>query len=112
MGDSGMLRGKTEAETLRLNGWGIGDILEGEHNERIRRILITVEGEHYERIRRILITAVGEELFLCRWNNGFDGDFGSENGSTTLGIREWKKVGQKGAQGTRRLRVRRGKRPC
>lgn len=75
-----MKRGKTEAETLKLNGWGIGDIL---------------EGEWFGRIRRVLITAVGEELFLCRWNNGVDGDFDSENGSTTLSMREWKKVGEK-----------------
>jgi len=25
-----MKRGKTEKETLDLNGWGVGDILEGE----------------------------------------------------------------------------------
>ena len=75
-----MKRGKTEAETLTLNGWGVGDILEGEKDGSVRRILIT---------------AIGEELFMCRWDKGFGGDFGSEHGATILGMREWKKVGQK-----------------
>jgi hypothetical protein len=48
-----MKRGKTERETLDLNGWGVGDILEGD------------EGYGPSLIK---ITSVGEERFLCRWN--------------------------------------------
>ena len=75
-----MKRGKTEAETLKLNGWGIGDIL---------------EGEECGKLQRIRITTVGEELFLCRWDYRCDGNFGPEHGSTTLCAREWEKVGEK-----------------
>jgi hypothetical protein len=72
-----MLRGNTEAETLRLNGWGIGDILEGD------------EGYGPS---RIVITAIGEETFLCRWDYKCTGVFGDESGNTTLSCRDWKKV--------------------
>lgn len=71
-----MIRGKTEADTLRLNGWGVGDILEGD------------EGYGPQRIR---ITGIGEELFLCRWL--YKKGWSDESGNTTLSCREWKKVG-------------------
>ena len=73
-----MKRGKTEVETLQLNGWGVGDILEGD------------EGYGPS---RILITAMGEELFICRWDYKISGHYGSESGNTTLKCREWTKVG-------------------
>lgn len=72
-----MIKGETEAETLRLNNWGVGDILEGD------------EGYGPD---RILITAIGQERFLCRWDYSCTGDFSEESGSTTLMCRDWKKV--------------------
>jgi len=69
--------GKTELETLEINGWGVGDILEGD--------------EGYGPAR-IMITAVGEERFLCRWDHECMGKWGSECGNTTLKLREWKLV--------------------
>lgn len=72
-----MKRGKTEKETLELNGWGIGDILEGD------------EGYGSDRIK---ITAIGEQRFLCRWDYKCKGIFKDESGNTTLASREWKKV--------------------
>lgn len=73
-----MIRGKTEKETLELNGWGVGDILEGD------------EGYGPQ---RILITAIGEERFLCKWDRRANGEYDEESGSTTLRFREWRKVG-------------------
>ncbi|KXS55027.1 MAG: hypothetical protein AWU57_623 [Marinobacter sp. T13-3] len=73
-----MKRGKNEADTLRLNGWGPGDILEGD------------EGHGPDRIK---IVAMTEELFICRWDYGATGEFGKENRRTTLSCREWYKVG-------------------
>lgn len=75
-----MLRGKTQRETLELNGWGVGDILEGD------------EGHGPS---RILITAIGEETFLCRWDYRCDGNYHRESGNTTLACREWRKVGSR-----------------
>jgi len=75
-----MQRGKTEAETIQLNGWVVGDILEGD------------EGYGPE---RIWITCVGEDHFFCRWDRKCDGQFGRESRNTTLSCREWKKVGHK-----------------
>jgi hypothetical protein len=67
-----MKRGKTERETLELNGWKVGDILEGD------------EGYGPS---RILITAIGDEKFLCRWDNQCEGVWEpSESGSTTLSL--------------------------
>ena len=40
-----MLRGKTEKETLDLNGWRVGDVLEGDEGHGPSRILITTIGE-------------------------------------------------------------------
>lgn len=72
-----MIRGTTDAETLRLNGWKPGDVLEGD------------EGNGPD---RILITAIGSERFLCRWDYKCKGKFGDESGNTTLTCRKWKRV--------------------
>ena len=72
-----MKRGKTERETLELNGWRVGDVLEGD------------EGFGADRIR---ITAVGEERFLCRWKYGKNAHWEKESGCTTLRCREWRKI--------------------
>lgn len=73
-----MKRGKTERETLELNGFGVGDILEGD------------EGYGPD---RIIITAIGEERFLCKWDYKCNGKYThGESGSTTLNHREWVKV--------------------
>lgn len=76
--------GKTERETLELNGWGIGDILEGGKPGQTAQIVIT---------------AIGEETFLCRWKYPRQKDFGEEGGNSTLNHRIWKKVGRVGAPG-------------
>lgn len=70
--------GINEAETLRLNNWGVGDILEGD------------EGFGPD---RILITAIGYEHFLCKWDYKCSNVYAQEDGSTTLTCRNWKKVG-------------------
>ena len=72
-----MIHGKTERETLDLNGWTIGDILEGD------------EGYGPDLIK---ITAVGEERFLCRWNYQKGNGWERESGQTTLSCRKWRKV--------------------
>lgn len=73
-----MKRGNTERQTLELNGWGVGDILEGD------------EGHGPD---RILITAVGTEQFLCKWDYKCTGHYRDrESGNTTLSCREWIKV--------------------
>lgn len=78
-----MQRGSTEAETLRLNNWGVGDILQGVGDGT--RTLETND--------MILITAIGYEKFLCRWKFNSLGVWRDETGNTTLQCREWKKVG-------------------
>lgn len=70
-----MLRGKTDAETCRLNGWTVGTVLVGD------------EGFGHEKIR---ITAIGEKSILAkliedRNGNAVDG----REGSWTLRYREW-----------------------
>ena len=72
-----MIHGKTERETLDLNGWNIGDTLEGD------------EGYGPDLIK---ITAVGEERFLCRWNYQKGNGWERESGQTTLSCRKWRKV--------------------
>tara|TARA_Y100000593_G_scaffold45242_1_gene86089 strand:+ start:234 stop:914 length:681 start_codon:yes stop_codon:yes gene_type:complete len=72
-----MKRGKTEVETLQLNGWGVGDLLEGREGNRVSRILIT---------------HIGDERFGCKWDYHCNGDFTEERFSTTLSCREWYKV--------------------
>lgn len=78
-----MKRGTTQAHTLHLNDWGIGDILEGtESNDT-----------GWSCTNRILITAIGEDSFLCKWDyNDGKGFNRPESGNTTLFCREWKKV--------------------
>lgn len=77
-----MKRGRNQAETLHLNGWEIGDILEGtESND-----------QGWSNTSRILITRIGEEGFLCRWDYMKGAGFQEEVGNTTLNCREWKKV--------------------
>lgn len=73
-----MNRGKTEVETLKLNGWGLGDILEGD------------EGYGPDQIK---IIAMGHEGFICQWRNRDTGAFDRESPNTTLRCREWRKVG-------------------
>jgi len=73
-----MLRGKTEVETLRLNNWGVGDILAGEERGKTDYILITT---------------IGTSLFLCRWKYSGMNAWSPETGSTTLNVREWRKIG-------------------
>ena len=72
-----MKYGKTERETLDLNGWTVGDILEGD------------EGYGPDLVK---ITAVGEERFLCRWNHQKGCGWERESGQTTLSCRQWRKV--------------------
>lgn len=76
-----MIKGKTEKETLDLNGWGVGDILEGTE----------YYGTDGFSTARILITAVGEEGFLGRRDTGLG--FGEEKGTFTLFQREWHNLG-------------------
>ena len=78
-----MKRGKTERETLDLNGWTTGDILEGDEGY----------GPHL-----IKITTVGQELFLCRWNYQKGNGWERESGNTTLSCREWRKVSSENVQ--------------
>lgn len=72
-----MKRGNSEAETLRLNGWGVGDVLEGD------------EGRGPDRIK---IVAMGEESMIVKWDYKATGEYDKESGNTTLTCREWKKV--------------------
>lgn len=78
-----MKKGKTERETLDLNGWGVGDVLEGD------------EGTGPERIK---VTAIGEETFLCRWFDRQSGTYRDERGNTTLNYRTWRKVDKQGGK--------------
>lgn len=68
-----MKKGKHSAETCKLNGWKVGDIL---------------EGEEWGRINRIKITAIGEQNILAKWEN----DTVEEDCCTTLHCREWRKI--------------------
>jgi hypothetical protein len=72
--------GATDRETIDLNGWAVGDIL---------------EGQQLGKPARILITALGEETFLCRWDYSCSGIYDEECGSTVLTEREWRKIGSK-----------------
>ena len=70
-----MLRGKTEAETCRLNGWGVGTVLVGD------------EGFGPEKIR---ITAIGEDAILARTiETGKGVAVDRREGLWTLSLREW-----------------------
>ena len=79
-----MKRGNTETETLHLNGWGVGDILEGSETW----------GDGTTVYHRIKITAIGEQQFLCLWDYNEGKGFERESGNTTLAHREWYKVGE------------------
>jgi hypothetical protein len=73
-----MLRGKTEAETCRLNGWTVGTVLVGD------------EGYGPEKIK---ITAIGEESILAKMiedRNGVAID--RHEGTWVLYCRDWKVV--------------------
>lgn len=70
-----MLRGRTEAETCRLNGWIVGTVLVGD------------EGFGPEKIR---ITAIGDEAILARTIQTGKGDIVERSeGLWTLAYREW-----------------------
>ena len=70
-----MLKGKTEAETCRLNGWSAGTVLVGD------------EGFGPEKIR---ITALGEESILARTIETVKGEAVERSeGLWTLSLREW-----------------------
>jgi len=73
-----MKRGRTEVETLKLNEWVPGDILEGD------------EGHGPDQIK---IIAMGNEKFICQWRDRETGLFDRESNNTTLTCREWRKVG-------------------
>lgn len=66
-----MLRGHTETETCKLNGWTVGDIIEGDEGYGPTRIIITAIG-----VRKILACQI-------------DGDCESP---WTFACREWEKV--------------------
>lgn len=71
-----MLLGKTNAETCRLNGWGVGTILVGD------------EGFGPEKIK---ITAIGEDSILARKIEDHRGRKLNELENTwSLVYREWK----------------------
>ena len=85
-----MKRGRTQAETLHLNDWGVGDILEGTEG-----VYNAEKGTGWINTNRILITAIGEDSFICKWDyNDGEGFDRPETGNTTLFCREWKKVGE------------------
>lgn len=76
-----MKRGNTEVDTLHLNGWGMGDILENTSLKDLSTYKF-----------KILITCVGQEKFLCRWDYGRSWE--NESSITSLNHGTWKKVGE------------------
>lgn len=80
--------GKNDAETLRLNGWGVGDVIERE----------TGFGD----VVQVRITAVGEENILIRHKGGISQEFGAETTGRFLVWavegRPWWKVQESGDQ--------------
>lgn len=71
-----MLRGKTDAETCRMNGWGVGAVLVGD------------EGLGPE---KITITAIGNASILARRIENYRGEqVDSSECTWTLVFREWK----------------------
>lgn len=76
-----MKKGFSEANTLQLNQWGIGDVLEGRENDTTHRIIIH---------------AVGTDNFLCQWYKLDNSEWitmNDESGNTSLNHREWKWLG-------------------
>ena len=75
------LRGKTDAETCRLNGWTVGDQLAGD------------EGYGPSIIE---ITAIGEERILARclshFRRGEKVECDERESSWTLVCRDWRKI--------------------
>ncbi len=70
-----MLRGKTDADTCRLNGWTVGTVLVGD------------DGHGPEKIR---ITAIGENLILAKCIEDKHGNAVDEyEGVWSLSWREW-----------------------
>jgi len=67
-----MKRGETDADTCRINGWVVGDRLEGD------------EGFGPDVIE---ITAIGEKLILAKCITRSEGEM-----TWTLTCRDWKKV--------------------
>lgn len=67
-----MVRGKTDAETCRLSGWRVGDVLGGEECGRVERIVLTAIGK-----RLILAQRVGHPDDRENW---------------TLSCRDWRRV--------------------
>jgi len=74
-----MKRGKTEAETCRLNGWTVGTQLEGDEGYGPSVIQITAIGERDLLAKRIAYKGQPQV---------------SRENSWTLSCREWRKVGQ------------------
>lgn len=73
-----MIRGNTDAETCRLNGWQVGTVLAGDN------------GKHPE---RIVITAIGEEQLLAKRISDEAGNpVHSLEHTWTLICRDWKQV--------------------
>jgi hypothetical protein len=71
-----MLRGSTERETCDLNGWQVGDVLEGSDRKGTDRIRIT---------------AIGESKLLCCWDYSVNGQYSDEH-LTSLSERDWRKI--------------------
>lgn len=76
-----MKRGQYESETLKLNGWGIGDILEG---YSLQHPTMTV--------LRCIVTGIGEDLVLVRFY--VDTIWGEETTLKLLPNRAWRKIGR------------------
>ena len=72
--DGRMVRGEADAETCRLSGWVVGDVLAGE-----------AEGDAV----LIQLTAIGEERILAR---RLGMELGGWESSWTLAWREWRRV--------------------
>lgn len=74
-----MKRGINEVETLKLNGWKVGDIILDFNPKKL-----TLKQFHFK------ITCIGEERILGRFKNrsGYE----NESSITLLNHREWQKI--------------------
>lgn len=72
-----MKKGRTDIETLRLNGWGVGTVLKSQIGSKIDLINIT---------------AIGKIRILCLWDHGCTGFWEEETTLTTLSDRDWEFV--------------------
>lgn len=77
-----MRRGATDAETCRLNGWGVGTVLAGD--------------EGYG-VSEIVLTAIGEDNILARKISHAGESVDETEHSWTLIAREWNKVRERKA---------------